>query len=104
LEVLCGALSLMKGSRALTRLVRLGQSRFPDNPFFDLFEAQSLLRKPGRHRSAWKIRHLLERAQATLRKRPPDEKTKATQAAIDSAMDMVNELDPFGGRFGGFNP
>ncbi len=104
LEALCAYMSTMTGTRIFNDFLRLGKQRFPGNPFFHVCEAGALLKRRGHRRQVWNIKSLLLRGQQLTAALPPGHRHKTLQETIDAGLRTVEQMNPFAGMFGRFDP
>jgi tetratricopeptide (TPR) repeat protein len=100
---LCEALlALGRSKRTLATFLRLGQRRFPKNPFFPYLEALTYLHPDDEFMPGYQVQPLLQRAQELARALPRDERLDQLLEDIEHRLRALAVFSPFaGGGFGG---
>jgi tetratricopeptide (TPR) repeat protein len=107
LEGLCRSLLEMKSTRLLRAFTAQGKQRFPRNPYFPFFEAESYFQQGPDRMQVWQVRPLLEEAKRLAEALPRDERQQVLLETIQQRWEMLAALNPFfmgqfEGLFGGF--
>ncbi len=102
LDKTCRALLALKAPPALVREYAAGgQRRFPNNPYFLLWEVETYVAKGVRGVALYRARALLENARRLVAALPPGSEKERLQEMIRSREEMMAVVSPFGG-LGGF--
>lgn len=90
LEKLCSHIATLDASKLLCGYAKLGQKRFPKNPFFPFHEAESYLMEGRR---PYQMLRPLDKARKLAEKLPADD---SVQALLDRIQDIRDRLDTGG--------
>jgi tetratricopeptide (TPR) repeat protein len=85
----CGALLNLEAHKLLRRFAGLGKRKFPSNPYFYCFEAESYISQGPYRCPAWKVQPLLEKARKLAQQLPPDDELKAFLELLDQRQQMI---------------
>jgi tetratricopeptide (TPR) repeat protein len=95
LESVAQSLTQLQARKQLRAYTALGRRRFPDNPYFPFFEAESYLSLGPLNAPAWRVQPLLEEARRLAGQLPPDERQKKLLADIEDRQELLNAASPF---------
>ena len=103
----CRDLVQLKKSRVLAEFARLGAKKFPNNPYFLLFQADSQMLPENRYGpSPFHIGPLLDKAMKLAEAMPRDPKQQELIKLIQEKQNALRDVNPFfemfSGGFGGF--
>jgi tetratricopeptide (TPR) repeat protein len=95
LDGLCWSLLELKATKLLRAFTGLGKQRFPRNPYFPFYEAESYFQKGPERMQIWQVRPLLEEARRLAEALPRDERQQSLLATIQERWQMLAAINPF---------
>jgi tetratricopeptide (TPR) repeat protein len=95
LEGLCRSLLELNATKLLRAFTGLGKQRFPRNPHFPFYEAESYFQKGPDRLPIWQVRPLLEEAKRLAEALPRDERQQMLLQIIQERWQMLAAINPF---------
>lgn len=97
LESTCAVLLALKDVTAARKFTELGCKRFPRNPHYPYFEAQTYLLSPKRRSAPWQASSLLMEAERLAQALPPDDRARKLLDLIRKDREALGPMvNPFG--------
>ncbi|HKI32423.1 MAG TPA: hypothetical protein VKA46_11185 [Gemmataceae bacterium] len=97
-EAVCTSLVLLENHKLLLDYAWAGRHRFPKNPYFPYFEAESYILQGPFRCPAFQVRELLGEVRRLAQEIPPDSRRDALLELVSRREEMVAALNPmFGG-------
>jgi tetratricopeptide (TPR) repeat protein len=105
LASVCESLLTLGALKPVRAFARVGQDRFPMDPIFPFFQAESYFVKGPEQFSAWQVQPLLAEARRLAERAPREPRQQQLLETIREREEMLRSLNPFLGFLGGgFNP
>jgi hypothetical protein len=96
LEQLCTSLLNLTSLKLARTFACLGCKRFPRNPFFPFFQAESRLASGPSRLRPWEVTPFLEEARRLASDRPQDPRCKALLELIQDRQQMIGAIGSLG--------